>query len=1128
MIRKFGHVVVPLRIPILLLWIALALLLSVAAPSISDVASSDQTSFLPSAANSLAARTLESEKFAAGGSAGSGLLVFEREGGLTAADRGFAESVHNWLLSPQGPAIVQDVVSVFSHPERESTLISPNNAAMLIEVNLTVAAFQPVVDEATYAIRERVQQGKPAGLAVNFTGEAGLGTDLVDSIVESTDRTTIVTVVLVIGLLFFIYRAPLAILIPLITITLAYLVSRGILGFLAQLGWEISSLLDSFMVVLVFGAGTDYSLFFISRFREELAQNSAYEAAVRSVQRIGAVIAASAITTMVGLSALGMARFGLVKTMGPGLALAVGVTLLAGLTLTPALLSLFGKHLFWPLKTSVENTQPSSSWVRIGNLVARRPLLLVILITVVLAIPYVGLLQYRENLAMLASLPKTTDSRQGFDAIARNFPQGEFAPGVVLLELPESADLTSAPVLRAIAAMQEELLAIESVGLARTVIDPVGDGSTTGFTVPAQLAEIIAALRGPQTGGDGAPAGQIEAATAQAVVLQQYVTELAGAFPDVAQAEQFGRTRDALADLAATTAALRSQAHPSSQLRELAAQLRQPDSSQSARDPAAALAPVNLYLEELSAAFPGVAGQPAYTEATRLLQELQQRAASAPAPATLSAQQRAALQSEFQTATGEVATHLDVLAAFFADQPDALFFPSELAAQEPGENPLPAAMGNLADALSALREAFAAYPHPYFMPKTLPGVQEASNAIAPLFLSEDATTIRFFVILEEDPLSPEAITSLSEMRQTLERERNGPLASAKVFLGGSTAEIADVQQVVRQDIRTVGVVTVVGIFAVLAILLRSLVAPLYLVGTVVFSYGSSLGLSTLFFQGLLGHEGVYYLLPLTVMVMLIALGADYNVFLVHRIREESASLPLREGVRVASARTGAIITAAGVILAGTFAALTASPLQMLFQMGAAVALGILIDALVVRSLLVPGIVILVGKANWWPVSIKAKWWPLLPDGTKPPPVGEQGLARGAVLLAAGALIAVTFATRGLWNPEITSASTLAGPPSNQQTPTAPTPTPQLVVVPPTPTATPLPEPTPSPSPQPESGPTPTPAPTPALREYVVQEGDTLTAIAQEFGVAASVLAEYNEIADPDVINGGQRLRIPPP
>ena len=1120
MFRKFGHVIVPLRFPLLLLWIALALLLGATAPSISDVSSSDQTSFLPAASDSIAARTLEAEKFAASGSASSGLLVFEREGGLTAADRGFAETVHNWLLSPQGPAIVQDVVSVFSHPEQASTLVSPNSAAMLLRVNFTVEAFQPVVDEATYAIRERVERGKPDGLAVHFTGEAGLGTDLVDSVVESTDRTTIVTVVLVIVLLFFIYRAPLAILIPLITITLAYLVARGILGYLAQFGWQISSLLDTYMVVLVFGAGTDYSLFFISRFREELARNSAYEAAVRSVQRIGAVIAASAITTMVGLSALGMARFGIVKSMGPGLALAVGITLLAGLTLTPALLSLFGRYLFWPRKTNVENTQPSSLWIHISNLVARRPLISVVLITVLLAIPYTGLLQYRESLAVVASLPMTTDSRQGFDAIAKHFPRGEFAPAVVLVELPESADLSSTPYLRAIATWQEELRAMETVEQIRTIIDPIGDGTAAGFTVPAQLAQIAASLRGPQANGNESPARQIDAAAAQVDVLQRYVDELAGAFPAVTQAGQFTQTRAALADLSATTAALRNQAHPTTQLRQLAAQLRRPDLSESADAPAAALAPVHRYLDELSEAFPNVTGQTAYAEAARLLADSRQLAENTTASSNLSAQQRVALQSQFQGLVGEIATRLDLLAAFFADQPDAVFFPSDLAAREPGENPIPAALGNLADALSALREVFAAYPRPYFMPTTLPSVQEASSAIAPVFFSEDGTTIRFFVILDENPLSPEAITSLGEIRQTLEEGRDGPLASAKVFLGGATAESADIQQVVRQDLRTVGVVTVVGIFAVLAILLRSLVAPLYLVGTVVFSYGSSLGLSTLFFQGVLGHEGVYYLLPLTVMVMLIALGADYNVFLVHRIREESATLPLRDGVRVASARTGAIITAAGVILAGTFAALTASPLQMLFQMGAAVALGILIDALVVRSLLVPGIVTLVGKANWWPASIKANWWPPLSAGVSRPSSGEQGLARGVVLLAVAVLIAVTFATRGLWNPDINGASAQAPPQSNRQMPALPTPTPQLLVVPPA-------APTPTLSRPPTLAPTPTPLPTPAPAEYVVQAGDTLSAIAQEFGVTVTALAEYNEIADPNAILVGQRLQIPP-
>lgn len=1122
MIRKFGHIVVPLRVPLLLLWIALALVLGFTAPSVSSVASSDQTSFLPETANSLAARKLQAEKFAASASAGSGILILVREGGLTAADRGFAETIHNWLLSPQGPAVVQDVVSVFSHPEREDTLISPDGAAMLLTVNFTVAAFQPVIDEASVAIRERVRQGGPDGLDVHFTGEAGLSTDLVEAVVESTDRTTIVTVVLVIGLLFFIYRAPLAVLIPLITITLAYLVSRGVLGYLAQAGWQISSLLDSYMVVLVFGAGTDYSLFFISRFREELARHSAFQAAVRSVQRIGAVIAASAITTMVGLSALGLARFGIVQTMGPGLALAVGITLLAGLTLTPALLSLFGNYLFWPRKTSVENTEPSTFWVKLSNLVARRPFIPVVLITALLALPFIGLTQYRENLAVIASLPKTTDSRQGFDAIARHFPQGEYAPTTVLIEFQERSDLSSTPYLRAIGTLQERIRNLDYVDQTRSIVDPTGGGEAAAiFSVPAQLDQIVASLRAPQDSDDASPAQQIDQAVALAEMLSAYVAELAVAFPDAAEAGAFARSHEALTNLSTATANLRAQAHPSRQLRQLAAQLRQPPQGESGADPAAGFAAIGAYLTELAAALPDTAAEPSFVAANRLLAAIQQATQNQPAANSLNDQQRAAQLLQLQTLSGELAAQLELLGASFTNQPDAVFFPSGARAGEQAGDAMAAALDDVAEAITALRDTFADYPHPYFIPKSLPHVGDAASAVMPVFYAEDATTLRFFVILKGDPLSPSAIGSMGELRQTLEENLDGPLASARVFVGGATAELSDIKRVVRQDLQTVGIVTVVGIFSVLALLLRSLVAPLYLVGTVVFSYGSSLGLSTLFFQGLLGHEGVYYLLPLTVMVMLIALGADYNVFLVHRIREESANLPLRDGVRVASARTGAIITAAGVILAGTFAALTASPLQMLFQMGAAVALGILIDALVVRSLLVPGIVTLVGKANWWPASVRANWWPLLPAGTRLPLGGEQGLSRVVVYASVALLIAVTFATRDIWTGNTAGRTAQAATIAEEDTPALPTPTPQLLAVPPTP----LPTATPTPAP-PE--PTPAPSPTQGPIEYVVQAGDTLGAIAQEFGVSVTALAEFNEIANPNLISVGQHLLIPPP
>jgi RND superfamily putative drug exporter len=189
---------------------------------------------------------------------------------------------------------------------------------------------------------------------------------------------------------------------------------------------------------------------------------------------------------------------------------------------------------------------------------------------------------------------------------------------------------------------------------------------------------------------------------------------------------------------------------------------------------------------------------------------------------------------------------------------------------------------------------------------------------------------------------------------------------AAAHVGGPTATSADVQAATTEDFKLVGLITVMGVFVVLALLLRSLVAPLYLVGSVLLSFGTTLGVATLIFQGLLGQDGLNYLVPLIVFVLLVALGSDYNIFLMSRVREESAVRDLRAGITIASARTGTVITSAGIILAGTFAALTVAPLQVLQQVGLTVALGVLIDTLIVRSLLIPALTTLIGERAWWP------------------------------------------------------------------------------------------------------------------------------------------------------------------
>jgi RND superfamily putative drug exporter len=155
-------------------------------------------------------------------------------------------------------------------------------------------------------------------------------------------------------------------------------------------------------------------------------------------------------------------------------------------------------------------------------------------------------------------------------------------------------------------------------------------------------------------------------------------------------------------------------------------------------------------------------------------------------------------------------------------------------------------------------------------------------------------------------------------------------------------------------------------FVLLALFLRALLAPLYLLAASVLSLLATLGLTVWIFQHRLGYDGLVYYVPFTVAVLLISLGADYNVFVVGRIWEEARRRPLREAIAVASSQASRAITVAGVALATSFALLALIPLDQFREVAVAMAAGIMIDAIVARSLLVPALVALFGRAGLWP------------------------------------------------------------------------------------------------------------------------------------------------------------------
>ena len=190
-----------------------------------------------------------------------------------------------------------------------------------------------------------------------------------------------------------------------------------------------------------------------------------------------------------------------------------------------------------------------------------------------------------------------------------------------------------------------------------------------------------------------------------------------------------------------------------------------------------------------------------------------------------------------------------------------------------------------------------------------------------------------------------------------------------MVVGGESATNYDGRTATIRDFQVIAPIVIAAIWIILAILLGSVVAPTYLVISVVLSFAAALGISIVIFENVFGHDGMAFDSIPFIFVFLIALGADYNIYIMSRVREETRTRGLAEGTRYAITRTGGVITSAGIILAGTFSVLTTFPLLDLFQLGFTVMLGILIDTFVVRAIMVPAIVMKLGEMNWWPSKI---------------------------------------------------------------------------------------------------------------------------------------------------------------
>ncbi len=447
---------------VVIAWLVVGATIFVLSPPLGEVTSNNQDDFLPSNAEATAATKLVQERYPSTGGTPA-ILVFHRPDGLTEDDAGWIERATAALKDKSRPGLVESVLAVDGSPQLDATLRAPDGKTVMTFVTVggspAAPEFGEAVEWAGDAAREAVDG---SGLTVAVTGPGGIIADAVRVFAQIDFRSTLFTVILVLVLLLVIYRSPALALLPLVAVGWTLVVAQGLIATLAaNAGLVLNGQVTALLSVLMFGAGTNFTLFIVSRYREELlTTTSRWEAMQVSVSRIGPSISSSAGTTLAAMMALVLASLGSFRALGPALSIAIALMLASGLTLIPALTVLLGPVAFWPRRGSGRGDGNSRVWSATAAAVVRRPVITFVATMVVLAAMCLGVPTLKPNFSFLSGFPDGLSSKIGAEILDDSFGAGELAPTNVFVT-PPGGDV------------YEDLVAIESISAAIAAVPGV-------------------------------------------------------------------------------------------------------------------------------------------------------------------------------------------------------------------------------------------------------------------------------------------------------------------------------------------------------------------------------------------------------------------------------------------------------------------------------------------------------------------------------------------------------------------------------------------------------------------------------------------------------------------------------
>lgn len=920
MIRTFA-------VPIILGWLVTIAVLNVTVPQLETVGQIQAVSMSPDAAPSMISMKHIGKVFEEGDSDSAAMIVLEGQRPLGDAAHAFYDQMIGRLQADT--THVQSLQDFWGDPLTATGAQSSDGKAAYVQVKLAGNQGESLANESVEAVKTIVERlAPPPGVKVYVTGSAALVADQQQAGDRSLQVIEAVTFTVIIVMLLLVYRSIITSAIMLTMVVLGLLATRGgvaFLGFHRIIG--LSTFATNLLVVLAIAAATDYAIFLIGRYQEARGLGQDRESAYYTMFGGTAhVVLGSGLTIAGATFCLSFTRLPYFQTLGVPLAIGMVIVVAAALTLGPAIIAVtsrFGKLLEPKRMARVRG------WRKVGAAIVRWPG--PILVGAV-ALALVGLLTlpgYRTNYNDRNYLPADLPANEGYAAAERHFSQARMNPEVLMVE--SDHDMRNSADFLVINKIAKAIFAVEGISRVQAITRPDGkpiEHTSIPFLISMQgtsqkltekynqdlTARMLEQVNDIQSNIDQME--RMHSLTQQmADVTHEMVIQMTGMVVDVEE------LRNHIADFDDFFRPIRSYFYWEKHCYDI---------------------PVCWSLRSV---FDTLDGIDVMTEDINNLLPLMQRLD------TLMPQLTAMMPEMIQTMKSMKAQMLSMHSTQEGLQ-------DQMAAMQEDS----AAMGEAFDA-SRNDDSFYLPPEVFDNPDFQRGLEQ--------FLSPDGHAVRFIISHEGDPMSQASIARIAKIKTAAKEAIKGtPLEGSAIYLGGTAAMFKDLSDGNTYDLMIAGISALCLIFIIMLIITRSVVAAAVIVGTVVLSLGASFGLSVLIWQHILGIE-LHWLVLAMAVIILLAVGADYNLLLVARLKEEIHA-GINTGIIRAMGGSGSVVTAAGLVFAFTMMSFAVSELTVMAQVGTTIGMGLLFDTLIVRSFMTPSIAALLGKWFWWPQVVRQR------------------------------------------------------------------------------------------------------------------------------------------------------------